>query len=164
MSVRNPNYQQVHDLYELCSDGRSLQEFCRMSGVSYQKYMEWLRGHKQMTTFASMIDERAYELALSQLAQAREEKMLLFEQVKRLTEEVALLRSSSSNQADQQAETTRELTAKVSELSNKVEKLNARIDHLNEVIQMKDEVIKAKDLQIKNLKNEVFFENGMQNY
>jgi len=26
MSVRNPNYQQVHDLYELCSDGRSLQE------------------------------------------------------------------------------------------------------------------------------------------
>jgi len=28
-----------------------------------------------------MIDERAYELALSQLAQAREEKMLLFEQV-----------------------------------------------------------------------------------
>ena len=41
MSVRNPNYQQVHDLYELCSDGRSLQEFCRMSGVSYQKYLEW---------------------------------------------------------------------------------------------------------------------------
>ena len=43
MSVRNPNFQQVHDLYELCSDGRSLQEFCRMSGVSYQKYMEWER-------------------------------------------------------------------------------------------------------------------------
>jgi len=43
MSVRNPNYQQVHDLYELCSDGRSLQEFCRMSGVSYQKYLEWER-------------------------------------------------------------------------------------------------------------------------
>ena len=102
-----------------------------------------------------MIDERAYELALSQLAQAREEKMLLFEQVKRLTEEVALLRSSSSSQADQQAETIKELTAKISELSSQVEKLNARIDHLNEVIQMKDEVIKAKDLQIKNLKNEV---------
>lgn len=108
-----------------------------------------------MTTFASMIDERAYELALSQLAQAREEKMLLFEQVKRLTEEVALLRSSSSSQADQQAKTIKELTAKISELSSQVEKLNARIDHLNEVIQMKDEVIKAKDLQIKNLKNEV---------
>ena len=43
MSVRNPNYQQVHDLYELCSDGKSLQEFCRMSGVSYQKYLEWER-------------------------------------------------------------------------------------------------------------------------
>ena len=43
MSVRNPNYQQVHDLYELCSNGRSLQEFCRMSGVSYPKYMEWQR-------------------------------------------------------------------------------------------------------------------------
>ena len=43
MSVRNPNYQQVHDLYELCSDGRSLQDFCRMSGVSYQKYLEWER-------------------------------------------------------------------------------------------------------------------------
>ena len=43
MSVRNPNYQQVHDLYELYSDGRSLQEFCRMSGVSYQKYLEWER-------------------------------------------------------------------------------------------------------------------------
>ena len=102
-----------------------------------------------------MIDERAYELALSQLAQAREEKMLLFEQVKRLTEEVALLRSSSSSQADQQAETIKELTAKISELSEQVDKLNGRIDHLNEVIQMKDEVIKAKDLQIKNLKNEV---------
>ena len=108
-----------------------------------------------MSTFASMIDERAYELALSQLAQAREEKMLLFEQVKRLTEEVSLLRSSSSSQADQQAETIKELTAKVSELSSQIERLNGRIDHLNEVIQMKDEVIKAKDLQIKNLKNEV---------
>ncbi len=43
MSVRNPIYQQVHDLYELCSDGRSLQEFCRMSEVSYQKYLEWER-------------------------------------------------------------------------------------------------------------------------
>ena len=27
MSVRNTSYQQVQDLYELCSDGRSLQEF-----------------------------------------------------------------------------------------------------------------------------------------
>ena len=35
MSVRNTSYQQVHDLYELCSDGRSLQEFCRMSGGLY---------------------------------------------------------------------------------------------------------------------------------
>lgn len=43
MSVRSTSYQQVHDLYELCSDGRSLQDFCRMSGVSYQKYMEWQR-------------------------------------------------------------------------------------------------------------------------
>lgn len=43
MSVRNTSYQQVHDLYELCSDGRSLQDFCRMSGVSYQKYLEWER-------------------------------------------------------------------------------------------------------------------------
>ncbi len=43
MSVRNPNYQQVHDLYELCSNGTSLTEFCRMSGVSYQKYREWQR-------------------------------------------------------------------------------------------------------------------------
>ena len=86
-----------------------------------------------MSTFASMIDERAYELALSQLAQAREEKMLLFEQVKRLTEEVALLRSSSSSQADQQAETIKELTAKISELSTQVDKLNSRIDHLKKM-------------------------------
>ena len=102
-----------------------------------------------------MIDERAYELALSQLAQAREEKMLLFEQVKRLTEEVALLRSSSSSQADEQSATIKELTAKISGLSAQVEKLNARIDHLNEIIQMKDEVIKAKNQEIKNLKYEV---------
>ena len=46
MSVRNPNFQQVHDLYVLCSDGRSLQEFCRMSGVSYQKYLEWERNQE----------------------------------------------------------------------------------------------------------------------
>ena len=102
-----------------------------------------------------MIDERAYELALSQLAQAREEKMLLFEQVKRLTEEVALLRSSSTNRAEEQSATIKELTAKISELSAQVEKLNARIDHLNEVIQIKDEVIKAKNQEIKNLKYEV---------
>ena len=95
-----------------------------------------------------MIDERAYELALSQLAQAREEKMLLFEQVKRLTEEVAMLRSSSDNQADRQAETIKELTNKISDLSAQVEKLNSRIDHLNEVIQMKDEVIKAKNQEM----------------
>ena len=67
-----------------------------------------------------MIDERAYELALSQLAQAREEKMLLFEQVKRLTEEVALLRSSSTNRAEEQSATIKELTAKISELSAQV--------------------------------------------
>ena len=97
----------------------------------------------------------AYELALSQLAQAREEKMLLFEQVKRLTEEVAMLRSSSDNQADRQAETIKELTNKISDLSVQVEKLNSRIDHLNEVIQMKDEVIKAQNQEIKNLKYEV---------
>lgn len=108
-----------------------------------------------MSTFASMIDERAYELALSQLAQAREEKMLLFEQVKRLTEEVAMLRSSSDNQADRQTETIKDLTGKISDLSAQVEKLNSRIDHLNEVIQMKDEVIKAKNQEIKNLKYEV---------
>ena len=81
--------------------------------------------------------------------------MLLFEQVKRLTEEVALLRSSSTSQADEQAATIKELTAKISGLSSLVEKLNARIDHLNEVIQMKDEVIKAKNQEIKNLKYEV---------
>ena len=108
-----------------------------------------------MSTFASMIDERAYELALSQLAQVREEKMLLFEQVKRLTEEVAMLRSSSDNQADRQTETIKDLTGKISDLSAQVEKLNSRIDHLNEVIQMKDEVIKAKNQEIKNLKYEV---------
>ena len=108
-----------------------------------------------MSTFASMIDERAYELALSQLAQAREEKMLLFEQVKRLTEEVAMLRSSSDNQADRQTETIKDLTGKISDLSAQVEKLNSRIDHLNEVIQIKDEVIKAKNQEIKNLKYEV---------
>ena len=67
-----------------------------------------------MSTFASMIDERAYELALSQLAQAREEKMLLFEQVKRLTEEVAMLRSSSDNQADRQTETIKDQIQSVS--------------------------------------------------
>ena len=108
-----------------------------------------------MSTFASMIDERAYELALSQLAQAREEKMLLFEQVNRLTEEVEMLRLSSDNQADRQTETIKDLTGKISDLSAQVEKLNSRIDHLNEVIQMKDEVIKAKNQEIKYLKYEV---------
>ncbi len=98
-----------------------------------------------------MIDDRAYELALSQLAQAREEKMLLFEQVKRLTEEVAMLRSSSDNQANRQDETIKELTLRISDLSGQVEKLNNRIDHLNEVIQMKDEIINNLEYEVANI-------------
>ena len=66
MSVRNPNYQQVHGLYELCSDGRSLQEICRMSGVSHQKYLEWERnqalGESQKKAFLKCLrNEESFE-------------------------------------------------------------------------------------------------------
>ncbi len=97
-----------------------------------------------------MIDVCAYELVLSQVVQAREEKVLLFEQVKYLTEEVSLLRSSSDSQANRQDETIKELTLRISDLSAQVEKLNNRIDHLNEVIQMKDEIIKNLKYEVAN--------------
>ena len=33
------NYQEVYDLYQLCSETKDLKEFCSKYGVNYDKFM-----------------------------------------------------------------------------------------------------------------------------
>ena len=37
------NYQEVYDLYQLCSETKDLREFCADYGVNYDKFMNWQR-------------------------------------------------------------------------------------------------------------------------
>ena len=37
------NYQEVYDLYQLCSETKDLHEFCSEYGVNYDKFMNWQR-------------------------------------------------------------------------------------------------------------------------
>ena len=37
------NYQEVYDLYQLCSETKDLKEFCSEYGVNYDKFMNWQR-------------------------------------------------------------------------------------------------------------------------
>jgi hypothetical protein len=43
MSKEKVNYQEVYDLYQLCSETKALREFCTEYGVSYDKFMNWQR-------------------------------------------------------------------------------------------------------------------------
>ncbi len=36
-------YQEVYDLYQLCSNTKDLHEFCKDAGINYKKFMEWQR-------------------------------------------------------------------------------------------------------------------------
>jgi hypothetical protein len=40
---RKVNYQEVYDLYQLCSEVKELKEFCSEMGVNYDKFMNWQR-------------------------------------------------------------------------------------------------------------------------
>jgi hypothetical protein len=39
------NYQEVYDLYQMCSETKDLKEFCSEYGVNYDKCMNWQRHH-----------------------------------------------------------------------------------------------------------------------
>ena len=43
MAKEKVNYQEVYDLYQLCSETKDLREFCADYGVSYDKFMNWQR-------------------------------------------------------------------------------------------------------------------------
>ena len=77
-----------------------------------------------------MTDEQIIELYRSQLATANEEKRMLYAQVKALTEEVSVLRSS------------------IQDTSNKINKLLSEIKSLYETL-------KAKDNRIIDLENQL---------
>ena len=40
MSKEKINYQEVYDLYQLCSETNDLKEFCTENGVNYDKSLE----------------------------------------------------------------------------------------------------------------------------
>ncbi|MCS3023589.1 hypothetical protein NXW75_05635 [Bacteroides xylanisolvens] len=40
MAKEKVNYQEVYDLYRLCSETKDLREFCADYGVNYDKFME----------------------------------------------------------------------------------------------------------------------------
>lgn len=41
MSKEKVNYQEVYDLYRLCSQTKDLREFCMEYGVNHAKFMNW---------------------------------------------------------------------------------------------------------------------------
>ena len=43
MAKEKVNYQEVYDLYKLCSEVKDLKEFCAEYGVNYDKFMNWQR-------------------------------------------------------------------------------------------------------------------------
>lgn len=43
MSKREITYEEVQALYELCTNGKDLKEFCQDSGVNYSKFVTWQR-------------------------------------------------------------------------------------------------------------------------
>ncbi len=43
MGAKNIDYRQVETLYETCSDGRDLKEFCKDAGVCYESFVNWRR-------------------------------------------------------------------------------------------------------------------------
>ena len=43
MPKEKVNYQEVYDLYQLCSETKDLKEFCSEYGVNYDKFMNWQR-------------------------------------------------------------------------------------------------------------------------
>ena len=43
MAKEKVNYQEVYDLYQLCSEMKDLKEFCAEMGVNYDKFMNWQR-------------------------------------------------------------------------------------------------------------------------
>ena len=43
MAKEKVNYQEVCDLYQLCSEVKDLKEFCMEYGVDYGKFMNWQR-------------------------------------------------------------------------------------------------------------------------
>ena len=43
MAKEKVNYQEVYDLYQLCSETKDFREFCADYGVNYDKFMNWQR-------------------------------------------------------------------------------------------------------------------------
>ena len=43
MAKEKVNYQEVYDLYQLCSETKDLREFCTDYGVNYEKFINWQR-------------------------------------------------------------------------------------------------------------------------
>ena len=40
---QSKKYREVYELYQLCSTGKDLKEFCIDAGVNYNKFTEWQR-------------------------------------------------------------------------------------------------------------------------
>lgn len=40
---QSKKYREVYELYQLCSNGKDLKEFCIEAGVNYNKFTEWQR-------------------------------------------------------------------------------------------------------------------------
>ena len=38
---QSKKYREVYELYQLCSNGKDLKEFCIEAGVNYNKFTEW---------------------------------------------------------------------------------------------------------------------------
>ena len=129
-------YREVYELYQLCSNGKDLKEFCINAGVNYKKFTEWQRkqlwlgdvGLYLKKYLYPMIDERIIELYRSLLAAANEEKGMLYAQIKALTEEVSMLRQSM----DQSKQSIDNLLSEIKSLGKKLEEKDNRIADLEQ--------------------------------
>lgn len=95
----------------------------------------------KMSTFAPMIDERMYDLLRSQLAVANDEKAGLCDQIKSLTEEIGILRST--------------FQCENALLRNTVSELSSKVGYLLEILQAKDARISSLETDLLNAHSQV---------
>ena len=68
MAKEKVNYQEVYDLYQLCSETKDLREFCADYGVNYDKFMNWQRHQLWSEKLCKTIQAEQPKVAKVQIA------------------------------------------------------------------------------------------------
>ena len=67
MPKEKVNYQEVYDLYQLCSETKDLKEFYSEYGVNYDKFMNWQRHQLWDEKFGKTVEVKQPDTAPVQI-------------------------------------------------------------------------------------------------